>query len=85
MTMHNAFLHRDDFDGLYLSRKEGGRRLASIEDSAEASITRLEDYIEKHERGLITAFRKDTDITADDRMTRKQKWEKNNSLAALND
>ena len=38
----------------------------------------FEDYIEKHERGLITAIRNDTDNTIDDRMTttRKQKWEK---------
>ena len=41
-------------------------------------MQRLEDYIEKHERGLITAIRNDTDNTMDDRMTttRKQKREK---------
>ena len=35
-----------------------------------------EDYIEKHERGLITAIRNDTDKTIDDwnTTTRKQKW-----------
>ncbi len=39
------------------------------------------------ERGLITAIRNDTDNTIDNRMTttRKQKWAKNNSMAALND
>ena len=44
----------------------------------DASIQRLEDYIEKHERGLITAIRNDTDNTIDDRMTKtwKQQWEK---------
>ena len=54
-------------------RKEGGRGL----DSVDVSIQRLEDYIEKYERGLITAIRSDTDNTIDDRMTttRKQKWE----------
>ena len=43
----------------------------------DASIQRLEDYIEKHERGLITTIRNDTDNTIDERMTRtrKQKWE----------
>ncbi len=58
-----------------VSRKEGGRGLANIEDSVDASIQRLEDYIEKHERGLITAIRNDTHNT-DDRMTTtsKQKW-----------
>ena len=75
---NNKALHpRDDVDRLYVSRKEGGRRLASIEDSVNASIQQLKDYIEKHERGLITTIRNDTDNTIDDRMTttRKQKWE----------
>ena len=58
-------------------RKEGRRRLASIDDSVDASIQRLEDYIEKHEGGLITAIRNDTDNTMDNKMTitKKQKWE----------
>ena len=78
MTMHKALNPRDDVDRLYISRKEGGRGLASIEDSVDASIQRLEDYLEKHERGLITAIRNDTDNTIDDIMTtaRKQKWKK---------
>ena len=43
----------------------------------DASIRRLEDYIEKHEGGLITIIRNDTDNTMDNRMTitRIQKWE----------
>ena len=69
MTMHKALHHRDDVDRLYVSRKEGGRELSSVEDSVDASIQRLEDYIEKHERGLITAIRNDTDNTTDNRMT----------------
>ena len=69
MTMHKALHPRDDVDRLYVSRKEGGRGVASIEDSVDASIQRLEDYIEKHERGLITAIRKDTDNTIDGRIT----------------
>ena len=75
--MHKALHPRDDVDRLYVSRKEGGRGLASIKDTVEASIQRLEDYIEKHERELITAIRNDTDNTVDERMTttRKQKWE----------
>ena len=62
----------------YVSRKEGGGGgLASIEESFDASIQRLEDYIEKYERGQITATRNDTDNTMTNRMTitRKQKWE----------
>ena len=51
-TMHKALHPRDDTERLYGSRKEGGRRLASIEDSIDASIQRLEDYIEKYKGGL---------------------------------
>ena len=88
MTMHKALHHRDDVDRLYASRKEGRRGLASIEDSIDASIQLLEDYIEKHEGSLITAIRNDTDNTMDNRMTiiRKHKWEekqltkKNNAI-----
>ena len=77
MTMHKTLHPRDDVDRLYVSRKEGGRGLASIEDTVDASIQRLEDYIEKHERGLITTIRNDTNNTIDERVTttRKQKWE----------
>ena len=78
MTMHKALHAGDDVDRLYVSRKEGGRGLASIEDSVAALMQRPEDYMEKHERGLITTIRVDTDNTIDDRMTttRKQKWKK---------
>ena len=74
MTTHKVLYPRDDVDKLYVSRKEGGRGLASIEDSIDASI-RLEDYIEKHEGGLITAIKNDTDNTMANRMTitKKQK------------
>ena len=75
--MHKELNPRDDVDQLYLPRKEGGRGLASIEDSVDTSIQRLVAYIEKHERGLITAIKNNTDNTIDNRMTktRKQKWE----------
>ena len=63
MTMHKALHPRDDVDRLYVSRKEGGRGLASIADSVDVSIQRLKDYKEKHERGLITAIRNDSDNT----------------------
>ena len=85
MTMHKVLHPRDDVDRLYVSRKEEGRGLTSIEDSVDASIQKLEDNIENHEGGLCTTIRNDTDMI-DDRMTitRKQKWEKN-SMAALNE
>ena len=77
MTMHKALHPRDDVDRLYVSRKEGQRGLVSIEDTVDASIQRLEDYIEKHERGLITTISNDTDNTIEERVTknRKQKSE----------
>ena len=65
MTMHEALHPR-----LYVSRKEGGRGLVSIEDSVDASIQRLEDYIDKH-GGLIRGNTMDSWIT----ITREQKWE----------
>ena len=76
MTMHKALHPKDDVDRLYVSRKEGGRGLTRIEDSIVASIQRLENYIGKHEGGLITFIRNNTDNTMDNRMaiTRKQKW-----------
>ena len=75
-SMHKA-LHPRDVDRLYVSRKEGGRGLASIEDTVDASIQRLKDYIEKHERGIITTIWVDTDNTINERVTttRKQIWE----------
>ena len=38
MTIHKALHPRDDVDILYISKKEGGRGHASIEDSVDASI-----------------------------------------------
>ena len=77
MIMHKELHPRDDVDILYVPREEGGKGLASIEDSVDTSIQRLEDYIEKYERGLITAIRNNTDNMIDNRMTitRKQKLE----------
>ena len=48
MTIHRVLHPSDNGDSLYMPRKEGGRGLTSIEDSVDASIQRLEDYIEKH-------------------------------------
>ena len=76
MTMHNALHASDDVDRLYVSRKEGGRGLTGIEDSVDASIQRLEDYIKKCGGSLITATRNNTDNTSINwtKITRKQKW-----------
>ena len=73
MTMHKVLHPRDDVDRIYVSRKERGRGLVSIEDTVDASIQRLEDYIEKHERGLITTIKNDTDDQLYERMTTTRK------------
>ena len=73
-------------DYMYSERREE-ENLSVLKTSFDASIQRLEDYIEKHEGGLITATRNDPDNTMAHRMTitRKQKWEENNSMGVLND
>ena len=83
LTMHKALHSRDDVDRLYTSRKDGGRGFASIEDNVDASIRRLEDYVEKHEKRLITAI--STDNTKTNRVTiaRKKIGKKNNSIGVL--
>ena len=77
MTMHKALHPRDDVGRLSVPRKERGKGFASIEDSDDASIQRLEDDMQKHDGGLITATSNNTDNTIDNRMTitRKQKWD----------
>ena len=47
--MYKALHPRAEVDKLYVSRKEGGRGIASIEDSIDESIQRFEDYIQKDE------------------------------------
>ena len=81
MTMHKALYPRDDVDKLYVSGRQGRRELASIEDSVEASIQRLEDNIEKCGGRLITATRNKSDDKRISRTTipRKQNGKKNNS------
>ena len=77
MTMHKALHPRDNIDRLHVSRKGKGRGFASIEDSVDASIQRLEDDIKNREEGLIAVTRNNADNTKTNRMTktRKQKWE----------
>ena len=50
MTMHKTEHPRDDVDRLYVPRKEGGRRLTSIQYSVNTSIQRLEDFIKMARR-----------------------------------
>ena len=85
MTIYKALNPKDGVDRLYVSRNEGrgggggggGGGLASIEDSVDASIQRLEYYIEKFEGRLRTPTRNSTDNTRikGTKTTRIQKWE----------
>ena len=77
MTMHKTWHPRDDVDRQNVSRKEGGRGLASIEDSVDVSIQWLKDYIEKRGGRLIAATRNNTKDTRTSGTTipRKLKWE----------
>ena len=76
MTMYKALHPRDDIDRLYVPRNEGVRGLTSIEDSVDAGIQPLEDYIKKRRGRMITATRNYTGNTRTNRTTinRKQKW-----------
>ena len=65
MTLHKALHPRDDVDRQYVSRKEGGRGLASTEDSVDAWIQWLEGLHRKarsrtgysHQKTLLTTRR----------------------------
>ena len=75
--MHKALHPRDNIDRLYVSRREGGERIASIEDRVDTLIQRLEDCMQKRGGRLITDTRNninDMKISGTT-ITRKQKWE----------
>ena len=72
MTIQKVLHPRDNFDRLYVQES---REEEDLPDSVDASIQRLEGYIEKNEERLITAIRNDTDHTMANKttITRKQK------------
>ena len=74
LKMHKALHFRDYIDKtICVKQKAGGRGLASIKDNADASMQRLEDYIEKRGKTLIAATRNNTEETRTSRpeITRK--------------
>ena len=77
MTMHKALPTRDDWDSLYVLRKNRGRGPASIQNRTDTSIWKLEDYIKKRRGRLIKTNRNNTGNTSINWTTinRKQKWE----------
>ena len=58
MTMHRALNPKSDVARIYLSRKEGGRGLISVEDIAKLAILGLEKYALTSEEVLLVAARK---------------------------
>ena len=58
-TIYGALDPKSDVDRLYISRKEGGGGLISIEDCVELVIRGLEVYVNGSEKGLIQAARGD--------------------------
>ena len=73
MTLCKVLHPRDDTDRLYVSRKEGGRGFANIEDSVDVSIRGLDDNIKKSKERLITATRNSSGNIKIIRITRTRK------------
>ena len=76
MTTHKALHPRNNVDRLYVSRKEWGRGLASIENSVDAPIQRLEDYIRSrtvysHQKKYWEHDQKENDNKQETKMGRK--------------
>ena len=84
MTTHKDLHPKDGVDRLYVSRKRG-RELVSIKDSVDASIQRLEDFIEKRGGGLITATGNNTDNSSINRKINKNNGKKHNSMDISSD
>ena len=58
MTTHWALEPKNDIARIYLSRKEGGRGLISVEDTVKLAILGLERYALTTEEGLLIAARR---------------------------
>ena len=87
INIHKVLHPSDNFDSSYVSWKEGGRNLARIEDSFDASIKRFVDYIEKFGGRPIAATRKHTDNTIINRtnVARNKNTEKNSTMDSSSD
>ena len=66
-TIYGVLHPKSDVDRLYISRKEGGGVLISIEDCVELAIRDLEVYVHGSEKRLIQTARGDRidDLAAD--------------------
>ena len=86
--MHKVLHPRDDVDRLYVFRIDRGRGLTSIEDSVDASIQRLEDYIRKHGGRLDYSPQKrywQHNRRQNDNKLGIKNGKKNHSMGVLND
>ena len=57
MTLHRALNPKTYVARLYLSRKEGGRGVVSVEDTVKLAILVFEWYVLTSEEGLLIAAR----------------------------
>ena len=69
MMVHKVLHPRVDIDRQWVSRKEWWRELTSIQDSVDASIRRLEDYLKKEQRKTNYSNQNDTNNTRINRTT----------------
>ena len=87
--IHKALYLRDNIDRVYVSRKEVGRRLVSIEDSMDASIQELEGDMKKCKEKLIITVNNSIDNVKRNRKTKsrkpkhKNKWYIHNPVSVL--
>ena len=58
MAMHRALNPKSEVARTYLSRKEGGRGLTSVEGTVILAILGLQRYILTSEEGLLIAARR---------------------------
>ena len=58
MTMHQALNPKSGIARIYLSRKEGGRGLISVEETLKLAILGLETYVLTSEEGLVIVARR---------------------------
>ena len=58
MTINRALNPKSDVARIFLSRKEGGRGLISVEDTVKLAILGLKRYILISEEGLLIAARR---------------------------
>ena len=77
MIIDKVLHPRDDVDILYVSRKEMGREIASIQDSVDVSIQNLEDNIKNAQEDWSQPpeTTQPTQVSIYQKSPPKKKWE----------